>query len=47
MSKESKNKKELRIQELRKQILDLKLSNQSRFLEIRKLQIELDKLYEN
>jgi hypothetical protein len=47
MSKESKTKKEQRILELRKQILDLKLSNTSNFLEIRKLQIELDKLYEN
>lgn len=47
MKKESNSKKELRIKELRKQILDLKLSNTSNFLEIRKLQIELDKLYEN
>ena len=47
MKKESNSKKELRINELRKQILELKLSNTSNFLEIRKLQLELDKLYEN
>lgn len=47
MKKESNSKKELRINELKKQILELKLSNTSNFLQIRKLQIELDKLYEN
>jgi hypothetical protein len=47
MKKESNSKKELRINELKKQILELKLSNTSNFLQIRKLQIELDKLYED
>lgn len=47
MKKESNSKKELRINELRKQILELKLSNTCNFLQIRKLQIELDELYEN
>lgn len=39
--------KELKIAQLNKQILELKMTDPNNFIQIRKLQMELEKLYED
>ena len=39
--------KELKIAQLNKQILELKMTDPNNFIKIRALQMELEKLYEN